>query len=159
MPHIGCVDYTFNRDIDVACATFDRAARRADVAIDDWLPRLGGVLDREALLRLCALDPSGQAGIAILVLRAFECSAAGWRRRLQLAVSADEQAGRVDVAPMLRTFKSAAVVVGALVLARLCAEAEPLATGPRSRALEDGVDAIVAESGRILAVLAPLRRR
>lgn len=151
--------YTFNRDLDVAYARPDAAVRGPALALDDWLPRLIGVLDQEALLRLCSLDPSGESGLAILALRAFERSSQRWRRRLQVAVS-DEDAARVtDVVRTLRTFKSAAALVGALVLSRLCAEAERLAQGRRTRDLDDVVDAIIAESGRILAVLTPLLRR
>lgn len=151
--------YTFNRDLDVAYARPDAAVRGPAASFDDWLPQLIGVLDQEALLRLCSLDPSGKAGIATLVLRAFECSSQRWRRRLQLAVSADDAARSVDVLQTVQAFKSAAALVGARVLSRLCADAERLAQGRLTRDLDDVVDAIIAESGRLLAVLAPLRRR
>jgi hypothetical protein len=157
--HIRCVDYTFNRDLDAVYAASGPAARRPERSIEDWLPRVCGVLDREALHRLCSLDPSGQSGIAVLVLRVFECSSQRWRRRLQVALGDDEAARLVDVVQTVQTLRSAAAVVGALTLARLCADAEGLAQGRRSRALDDAVDAIIAESGRILAVLATLRGR
>lgn len=157
MRYIECVHYTFNRDLDIAYAIPDPPARPSHCH-GDWLPPLIGVLDQEALLRLCALDPSGRSEVAIMVLRAFECSAQRWRRRLQIAAS-DEAARPVDVVSTVQMFKSAAAIVGAPRLSRLCAEAERLAQGRRSRDLDVVIDAIIAESGRILAVLAPLRRR
>lgn len=155
--HIRCVHYTFNRDLDIAYASADPVAKGPALSIAAWLPRLIGVLDREALLRLCSLDQPGRSEVAILVLRAFECSSQRWRRRLQLAVNDDDAARLVDVLQTVQRFKAAAAVVGALILARLCADAERLAQGRSSRELDDVVDAIIAESGRILAVLAPLR--
>lgn len=153
------MDYTFNRDLDAVYATSAPAGRGPEISTEDWLPRLTGVLDREALLRLCSLDPSGESEIAILVLRVFECSSQRWRRRLQIALGDDEAARRVDVVHTVQTLKSAAAIVGALRLLHLCAEVERLTQGRRSRDLDDAVDAIIAESGRILAVLATLRRR
>jgi len=150
--------YTFNRDLDVAYA---RTATEAPVSIDDLLSRLIGVLDQEALLRLAALEPAGRPEIVVQALRAFECSSQRWRRRLQVALREDlPRPG--DVLPTIRTFKAAAAVVGALRLSRLCADAERLAQGRPTRDLDDVVDAILSESGRILAVLvavlASLRR-
>jgi HPt (histidine-containing phosphotransfer) domain-containing protein len=153
----GCVHYTFNRDLDVVYASSGRAVRGPAGSVGDCLSRLIGVLDREALLRLRSLDPPGRSDVAIVVLRAFEGSAQRWRRRLQLALS-DDTAGLVEVVQIVQSFRSAAVIVGASRLARLCVEAERLAQERLCRDLEDALDAIIAESARILAVLAPLRR-
>lgn len=147
--------YTFNHDLNIAYAGSDPASKGPTVVIRDVLPRLSGVLDQETLLRLGSLDPSGQSGIVIRALRAFEGSLQRWRRLVQVALGEDDTA---RLGSVVHTFQAAAAVVGALKLSRLCAEAERLAQGRRTRELDDVVDEILAESGRILAVLGPLRR-
>lgn len=147
--------YTFNHDLNLAYAESDPAVKGPSIAISEFMPRLVGVLDPEALMRLSSLDPSGQSGFVIRALRAFECSSQRWRRLLQVALSEDDTVG---VSEVVHTFKSAAAMVGALKLSRMCAEAERLAQGRRTRDLDQLVDDILSESARILAILGPLRR-
>ena len=147
--------YTFNDDLNLAYAGTDPAGKSATLAIGELLPRLVGVLDQEALLRLASLDPSGQSGIVIRALRSFECSAQRWRRLLQVALGEDDTTG---LGAVVHTFKSAAAMVGASKLSRLCAEAERLAQGQWTRDLDDLVNRILSESARVLAMLGSLRR-
>lgn len=121
--------------------------------IRDLWSTLTAVLDEDALLHLCALDPSGQLGIARRALSAFRSGSQRWRERLQFALQGHDTAGVFGV---VHTFKSAAAIVGALELSRLCAETERLAHERQTERLAASVAAILAESARILSALAPL---
>ena len=91
-------------------------------------------LDAGALARLCELDPEGRNGVVARVMKAFETSLT--RMLFQLASQLAEP-GRCDpavVASVAHTLKSSSASVGALSLARACAEVEQ---GVRSGTLTD----------------------
>ena len=78
-------------------------------------------LDEQALGRLRELDPDGRHGVVMRVLAAFETSLARMLTQLQADHTAAHASVVVDVAHML---KSASASVGALALAKACAEIE-----------------------------------
>lgn len=83
--------------------------------------RSGVELDALALARLRELDPDGRAGVIGRVLQAFETSLSR-----MLAQMADDAQGRDPdlVSRLAHTLKSSSASVGALALARTCAEIE-----------------------------------
>lgn len=109
-----------------------------------------GVLDADALARLCELDPEGKAGLLERVLTAYTQSLQRLLGQLQAArAEADVQAQR----HVAHTLKSSSASVGALGLSALCAGVERrLRDG-----LLDGVDAdldeLASEGRRVLAAL------
>jgi len=78
-------------------------------------------LDAGALARLRELDPDGRHGVLNRVLGAFETSLA--RMLVQLAAERDDGTAGV-VAGVAHTLKSSSASVGALELARACADVE-----------------------------------
>ncbi len=80
-------------------------------------------LDAQALDRLRELDPDGRHGVVQRVLTAFEGSLARMRTVLEAQARADvADAGVVN--GIAHTLKSSSASVGALALARTCAEVE-----------------------------------
>jgi HPt (histidine-containing phosphotransfer) domain-containing protein len=120
-------------------------------AADAWAA-LMQVLDAESLQRLRELDPTGATGLLPRVLQAYQSSAA------RLLAQLDEARGRGDlqgVRHVAHTLKSSSASIGALQLSALCAEAERRARDGTADGLDDLLDRMVAESGRVLAALAP----
>lgn len=78
-------------------------------------------LDPQALARLQELDPDGRHGVVPRVLAAYEASL--HRMLAQLRAAQDPALGGV-VASVAHTLKSSSASVGALALARTCAEVE-----------------------------------
>ena len=78
-------------------------------------------LDAQALERLRELDPDGRQGVVPRVLAAFETSLVRMLTQLQAERDAPDSAVVSSVAHML---KSSSASVGALALARTCAEVE-----------------------------------
>ena len=86
------------------------------------------LLDVDALDRLRELDPSGKSRLLERVLRAFESSASRLAQQFGEARNSDDMQG---IRHVVHTLKSSSASIGALELARLCAEIE--AIDPRSR--------------------------
>ena len=109
-----------------------------------------GVLDAEALARLCELDPQGKSGLLARVLATYTQSLQRLLEQLQVARSeADVQAQR----HVAHTLKSSSASVGALALSALCAGVErKLRDGP-AEGMEAELDALSAEGQRVLAAL------
>lgn len=78
-------------------------------------------LDPQALARLRELDPDGRQGVVVRVLVAFETSLARMLSQLQAEPLAEQAAVVAGVAHML---KSSSASVGALELAKACADIE-----------------------------------
>jgi HPt (histidine-containing phosphotransfer) domain-containing protein len=114
-------------------------------------------LDQQALDRLRELDPDGRHGVVQRVLAAFEGSLARMCTVLEAQARADfADAGVVN--GIAHTLKSSSASVGALALARTCAEVEQrLREGP-GRELAPEIEQLLRESGAALtAVRAMLR--
>ena len=78
-------------------------------------------LDPQALARLHELDPDGRHGVVPRVLAAYETSL---QRMLALLQATQEPALAVTMSNVAHTLKSSSASVGALDLARTCAEVE-----------------------------------
>ena len=83
-------------------------------------------LDEQALDRLRELDPDGRKGAVARVLSAFESSLARMLVQLRTQLGAG---GTEGVAELAHTLKSSAASVGALELAKVCAELEQRVRG------------------------------
>jgi len=101
-------------------------------------------LDPAALQRLRDLDPGGRGRLLERVLEAFESSSTRLAAQLVEARERDDTAG---IRLVVHTLKSSSASIGALLLARLCAEIEA--------SLRDGMHADLA--GRLDAVLRELQ--
>ena len=101
-------------------------------------------LDPAALQRLRDLDPGGRGRLLERVLEAFESSSTRLAAQLVEARERDDTAG---IRLVVHTLKSSSASIGALLLARLCAEIEA--------SLRDGMHADLA--GRLDAVLQELQ--
>jgi len=109
----------------------------------------GPRLDPLALARLSELDPDGRHGVVNRVLAAFDTSLTRMLGQLEAQAEAPTAA---LVASIAHTLKSSAASVGALELARSCAEVEArIRTGDTDslqrdigRLISDGQAALVA---------------
>lgn len=112
-------------------------------------------LDAKALARLRDLDPGGRHGVVLRVLTAFETSLARMITQLQNDSGCAQPAVVAGVAHML---KSSSASVGALELARACAEIElKLRRGDASTLQADTSRLISEAESALLAVAAILR--
>jgi HPt (histidine-containing phosphotransfer) domain-containing protein len=109
-----------------------------------------GVLDADALARLCELDPEGKTGLLARVLATYTQSLQRLLGQLQAARDeADVQAQR----HVAHTLKSSSASVGALALSASCAGVErKLRDGPTDD-LDRELDQLAAEGHRVLAAL------
>ena len=112
-------------------------------------------LDAAALAKLRALDPDGQHDVVGRVLRAFETSLT--RMLAQLAAELDE-GDPVRVSRIAHTLKSSAASVGALSLARLCAEIERRHRGGAASAVRPDVEQLLVEGHSALAAVGAMLR-
>ena len=80
-----------------------------------------GVLDPDALARLHDLDPGGKAGLVPRVLATYRQSLQRLLEQLRVAC---EQSDTQTQRHVVHTLKSSSASVGALTLARLCADTE-----------------------------------
>ncbi len=104
------------------------------------------VLDPRALAALQQLDPGGQAGLQQRVFDTYRASLARLLARL------DEAQHRADAAGMrlaVHTLKSSSAHVGALDLARLCADAEQVLREGSFDVLAGRLDRLRAEARRV----------
>jgi hypothetical protein len=105
-------------------------------------------LDPVALDRLRELDPDGRHGVLARVLTAFETSLA--RMLLHLAGQRDDPA---VVAGIAHTLKSSSASVGALALARICAEVERRLRNAEPGSLDDDVSRLLAAGEEALTAV------
>ena len=112
-------------------------------------------LDPQALDRLRELDPDGRQGVLMRVLAAFETSLS----RMVVQLQAERVAGHPDVvASVAHTLKSSSASVGALGLAKACAEVEGRLRGGDSSALHLDIARLISEAeSALVAVRAILR--
>ena len=111
------------------------------------------VLDREALDRLRELDPTGKSKLIERVLRAFESSAG----RLAQQFGEARKGGDVQgIRHVVHTLKSSAASIGALDLARLCAEIEASIRNDALTTLNERLDAMDRELAAVLKALTPM---
>lgn len=110
-------------------------------------------LDAAALQRLRDLDPTGGGQLVPRVMRAFDGSLQRLAEQLATArVAGDTQTLR----HVAHTLKSSSASVGALALARLCAEIEAVVRDGSPTPLEPLLDAFEAEAKAVLAAVRPL---
>lgn len=102
-------------------------------------------LDAQALARLRDLDPDGRMGVLQRVLEAFDTSLSRMITQLE---SQREQGDAAVVASIAHTLKSSSASVGALPLARLCAEIEAQLRGAAPTNLSHDVDRLVKAAAR-----------
>jgi HPt (histidine-containing phosphotransfer) domain-containing protein len=111
------------------------------------------LLDAEALDRLRELDPTGKSRLLERVLRAFHSSAT--RLALQFG-----EARKKDDMPAVRhvvhTLKSSSASIGALALARLCAEIEASIRAEAFAGLPERLDAMDRELAAVLQAVTPM---
>jgi HPt (histidine-containing phosphotransfer) domain-containing protein len=134
-----------------ATGTASGGAPAGPAAGDRWAVLLQ-VLDAQALDRLRELDPQGTNGLIVRVLKAFEGSL---QRLLVQLQDARRQRDHAAIRHVAHTLKSSSASVGALELSRLCAEIERRIRQDETQDLDTPLDGMIAESGRVLAVLTP----
>jgi HPt (histidine-containing phosphotransfer) domain-containing protein len=105
------------------------------------------VLDGDALQRLRELDPSGGSRLLERVLRAFESSAT--RLGDQFA-GARKSADMQGIRHVVHTLKSSSASIGALALARICAEIETSIRAETPAGLPERLDAMDRELKAVL---------
>jgi len=111
------------------------------------------VLDADALERLRELDPHGQSRLLERVLRAFESSASRLSRQFDEARRAGDMHG---VRHVVHTLKSSSASIGALTLARLCAEIETAIRAEAFGSLPERLDAMDRELAAVLQAVQPM---
>lgn len=109
-----------------------------------------GVLDPEALARLHELDPGGRAGLVPRVLATYRQSLQRLLAQLRVA---REQSDSQTQRHVVHTLKSSSASVGALKLARLCADTENKLREGLSDGLAPQLDELAGEGERVLATL------
>jgi len=111
------------------------------------------VLDADALARLRELDPQGTGRLLERVLRAFESSASRLARQFREARAAGDMQG---IRHVVHTLKSSSASIGAVALARLCAEIETSIRSEAFAALPDRLDAMDRELAAVLQAVSPM---
>ena len=110
-------------------------------------------LDAEALDRLRELDPTGKGRLLERVLRAFQSSAGRLSHQFAEARRNDDMAG---VRHVVHTLKSSSASIGALELARLCAEIEASIRAEAFTTLSERLDAMDRELVAVLQAVTPM---
>ena len=111
------------------------------------------MLDADALQRLRELDPSGKSRLLERVLRAFESSAG----RLMLQFSdARKHGDMAAIRHVVHTLKSSSASIGALSLARICAEIEASIRAGSLSDLPPQLDAMDRELAAVLQAVTPM---
>jgi HPt (histidine-containing phosphotransfer) domain-containing protein len=112
-------------------------------------------LDPQAIARLRELDPDGRHGVVARVLQTYDTSL---QRLLAQAADAQSRGDAAAVGISAHTLKSSSSSVGALELARLCAELERAVRVGELQHLAIQVENLLSEGRRVLdAVRAMLR--
>jgi HPt (histidine-containing phosphotransfer) domain-containing protein len=116
-------------------------------------PLSATLLDAEALDRLRELDPSGKSRLLERVLRAFHSSASRLGEQFRDARKSGDMQG---IRHVVHTLKSSSASIGALALARLCAEIETSIRAEAFAALPERLDAMDRELAAVLQVVTPM---
>lgn len=116
-------------------------------------PHVLAALDPVALARLAELDPTGQSGLLVRVLRTFVGSLARLLDQFNQARAADDLQALRHVA---HTLKSSSASVGAAQLSRLCSQIEQRCRDNQREGLPGLLDDMVRECRRMLDLLAPV---
>jgi len=111
------------------------------------------LLDADALDRLRELDPTGKSRLMERVLRAFHASAS---RLAQQFADARRSGDMQGIRHVVHTLKSSSASIGALELARLCAEIEASIRAEAFAALPERLDAMDRELAAVLQVVTPM---
>jgi HPt (histidine-containing phosphotransfer) domain-containing protein len=111
------------------------------------------VLDADALERLRELDPHGKSHLLERVLRAFESSASRLATQFGEARASGDMQG---IRHVVHTLKSSSASIGAVALARLCAEIESSIRAEAFAALPDRLDAMDRELAAVLQAVTPM---
>ena len=112
-------------------------------------------LDEAALARLRELDPDGRHGVLARVLAAFESSLSRMLTQLQ----AERAGGHPElVAGVAHTLKSSSASVGAMELARACAEVETRLRNGDASELKADIARLIAEGESALRAVAAMLR-
>ena len=111
------------------------------------------VLDAEALQRLRELDPDGRSRLLERVLRAFESSAKRLGEQFRDARTRGDMAG---IRHVVHTLKSSSASIGALALARICAEIEASIRAGSLAGLPERLDAMDHELAAVLQAVTPM---
>jgi HPt (histidine-containing phosphotransfer) domain-containing protein len=117
------------------------------------LPMSATLLDADALDRLRELDPMGTSRLMERVLRAFHSSASRLAQQFREARASGDMQGIRHVA---HTLKSSSASIGALALARLCAEIETSVRAEAFAALPERLDAMDRELAAVLQAVTPM---
>ena len=112
-------------------------------------------LDAQALARLRELDPDGRHDVLLRVLTAFETSLDRMVTQLQNERGSEHSAVVAGVAHRL---KSSSASVGALDLARACAEIELKLRHGDESTLQADISKLIAESESALRAVAAILR-
>src|SRR5512139_411541 len=119
----------------------------------DGLEALIGALDADSVQRLRELDPQGAHGLLQRVMQTFVDSLVRHEHEVEQAMAGGD---RTLLRHVAHTLKSSAGSVGALDLARACADLEAhlrqAGEGADASALEPLVAAVVAPMRRLLAL-------
>lgn len=110
----------------------------------------GPAIDPATLARLYDLDPGGQAGIVLRVLRTYDGALASALAGIAAASDASD-AGTLRL--LTHTLKSSSASVGALRLAALCGESEAIAREGWSAELPPLCARLLDEGLRVQAAL------
>jgi HPt (histidine-containing phosphotransfer) domain-containing protein len=116
-------------------------------------PMSATLLDADALDRLRELDPTGKSRLMERVLRAFHSSASRLRQQFGEARTSGDMEG---IRHVVHTLKSSSASIGALALARLCAEIEGSIRAEAFAALPDRLDAMDRELAAVLQAVTPM---
>jgi HPt (histidine-containing phosphotransfer) domain-containing protein len=117
------------------------------------LPLSATILDADALERLRELDPTGKGRLMDRVLRAFQASAGRLSQQF-----ADARRGN-DLGSMrhvVHTLKSSSASIGALELARICAEIEASIRTESVAGMPERLDAMDRELAAVLQAVTPM---
>ncbi len=114
---------------------------------------LPAVLDADALARLRDLDPSGKTQLVERVLKAFETSST--RLGLQFK-DARERGDMQGIRHVVHTLKSSSASIGALALARICAEIETSIREQAPGDLSSRLDEMDRELAAVLKAVTPM---
>ena len=114
------------------------------------------LLDAAAQARLRALDPDGRGGVVRRVMRTFESML---QRSLLASERALASADHAEIGRIAHTLKSASASVGALALARCCAEVEALAFAHTKGDIDAAAASLLLEGQAALAAVRDMLRR
>lgn len=105
------------------------------------------LIDPDAIARLRQLDPTGQQGVLVRVLQAYESSL---ERQLSEVAHALEQSDPDRMARAAHTLKSSSAAVGAMTFSSRCADIEHTVRQQRVMPDTAAVEALIHEGSQVL---------